>query len=292
MEEVKQSGPGKSQIVRLQAGLEYNIIGFENQCLQVLIGQYKKIRAEVTAINWMSDKVKVIHRRGNWLRTLNPFGQIVDISNESTDPGLVGLSHSHHHGQLFVIKSLFIPSEASFYCSKSCFLCASEDIIVSLRSLQVNPAGPYPLLAAVVVNLFGNEFIHCKFPPHSVNNGIFLQAGGPILERFLRPTEAFYINMRNIVAIQDTCVVSGRNFADLAAPSLSLPGIFVKVEGPGIIYFSKCNESHTPTTRKSQNLTTMGLFLHLLITVVSFVTVLLMLSKFVVEIDVREPGPE
>lgn len=270
-----------SIIKQVEPGISYCIIGNEIQSLQVIIGQSRKIIIDNTSVGWISDKfrVKLI---GTLYQRIFQQAYAAEICNDSTELLTVGLNQNGYHGNIFILKSTNFPPGSSFYCVKNNFLCSTDSVDVLSKSLTIK------LHQQGLVNslpFVGVSFYYCKFHENSLYGRIFLQAGGTILEKSIENGEGIYVNLNNIVAIEDTCVVQSR------PPSSTitlLPSLIVYVKGPGKVYLCSSNQKNAMSRGglgKTQVITKIGLLIQIAITIA---IISILLNKLAIEIEVFE----
>jgi len=158
----------------------------------------------------------------------------------------IGFS-SPHPGEILVQpvgnNGLFIFSEA--------FLCASQNVAVSYSPLPIT--GSIFSLAMLGSNLPWHSVLFCSTVPVAAATAtgssspplIFLQSGKQILEKALMPTETFIVNLHSLVAFDDQVTLTMREKVTSFFPPPSAAGLQVVIKGPGMIYLSGCNASHT-----------------------------------------------
>lgn len=201
---------------------------------------------------------------------------------------IVGLCQSNNNGPMFMLKSLNVP-RYRFYINHHNILFATDAVDIKMKTLPVAYDRNHFYSYFFHLRLHLNGFYYCQFTSNNIHGYIGLQGSNLITEKHLERGDSVYINVFNIVAIQDTCMLSTK---PVNSTFLNLSKYFVKVEGPGLLYFTNCNNttsnSFISNKKTRQNLRHMGLLVHLITAIVSLCTVALMLSKLVVEIELQD----
>jgi uncharacterized protein (AIM24 family) len=273
---------------RLQPGLYYSISGIENQSLQLILERNKQVLVNASAVIWLSDKLSIKSKASFLSRILQPMHQILEISNETSQAAVIGLSqYSHHHGPICTIKSDNLPSACKLYCNRNNFLSATISVSIESKAILIRQHQPH--LASIFIP--GNNFYHCQFAPNDLSGAIFLQSSGLILEKVFEYGDCFLININNIVAFQESISITAAT-SGLASSSSSLSLLsshMVKVEGLGVLYYTAFNDLPNSigmgASRKTDQYMTSMAMIYLMIAVITLCLFSIMISKLAIEIE-------
>jgi len=218
--------------------MDYMISGEEAQTLQFVLTPGKKLIIDMDSLCWASDTI-TIQSRGQFLaRLLSVSGGIGDASNDSRVPSIIALN------QIDNGKILVLNVTKSIYCFRNSFICGSEDTNIIFKQLPLKPS----LMNISFTHLFNKvHFCSAITGRNNINNEnkIFLQSGGTILNKELKINESLIIKFQCIIGFEATCKLSLANPCQHILYMFGGNDTYLKIEGPGNIYFCSHTSSRT-----------------------------------------------
>ena len=210
--------------------MDHTIAGEEIQTLQFILQPGHKLTVDMSSLCWCSTSVVLRPRITSFERLLGTNVMISDAMNETTSPAILGLN------QIRGGKVLVVDVQKPLFCLKQQYICSSDVDIVSK-----SPPGKSFLL---------DKTYYCTAASTSAStvtvtgsgSRMFLQSGGIIFTKILGMEESLQIKASCMVAFEEDCKVT-RIFPILNLFSSGDKDVFVKIEGPGTVYFCAHNIS-------------------------------------------------
>ena len=230
--------------------MDHMISGDEVQTLQFVLQPGHKMTIDTNSLCWCNSAITLQSRGLFFARLLSANISIGDALNETTTPAILSLN------QIGSGKILIIKVEKPLYCFKDSFVCATEEVNISPKVLPFDLS----LITIGIPQLF-NKAHYCTSStaiagaPIGRSNGdgrIFLQSGGLILTKELKTGESLVIKFNCMVAFEETCKI---NVVDPFQNIVQIFGgndTYLKVDGPGNVYFSAHNFSRKATSMQSR----------------------------------------
>ena len=208
--------------------MDHTIAGEEIQTLQFILQPGHKLTVDMSSLCWCSTSVVLRPRITSFERLLGTNVMISDAMNETTSPAILGLN------QLGGGKVLVVDVQKPLFCLKQQYICSSDVDIVSK-----SPPGKSFLL---------DKTYYCTAASTSAStvtvtgsgSRMFLQSGGIIFTKILGMEESLQIKASCMVAFEEDCKVT-RIFPILNLFSSGDKDVFVKIAGPGTVYFCAHN---------------------------------------------------
>ena len=218
------------QFWKVAAKMDYVISGEENQTLQFILQPGHKLTIDMNSICWCNSAILLQSRGLFYARSLALNILIGDAINETTTPAILSLN------QIGNGKVLVVNVDKPLYCFKDSFVCATEEVNVSPKLLPIN----FSIFIIGMLQLY-HKAHYCTASSigrtNATENIIFFQSGGTILMKELKAGESLTVKFNCMVAFEETCKVSVVNpFKNIIFIFVGKDA-FLKVEGPGKVYF-------------------------------------------------------
>lgn len=267
--------------------MDHVICGDEVQTLQIVLQPHHKLIIDMNSLCWCTNSITLQSRGLLFARLFAANVTIGDAINETTSPAVLSLN------QLGSGKILVLKPEKPLYCFKDSFICATEEIIVSSKVLPFDIS----LTTIAIHHIFYRA--HYCVNSSSANEGkIFFQSGGTILTKELKANEALVIKFNCIVALEDTCKITIVNPFSNIVLMFGGKDSFLKIEGPGKIYFCAHSSSRKSSMSRSRldssatalsNMSVLGFCMYIVAVGFSFYSLTFMLNLIAVEIVRAHP---
>jgi uncharacterized protein (AIM24 family) len=191
-------------------------------------------------------------------------------------------------------KILVVNVSKPLYCFRNSFICGSEDVNIISKQLPLKPS----LMNISFAHLFNKVHFCSALSGRNYTNNenkIFLQSGGTILNKELKINESLIIKFQCIIGFEATCKLSLANPCQHAMYMFGGKDTYLKIEGPGNIYFcshtSSRTFSHMMKARLSMNnsmhanMSPVIIILNMCFLGLIFYTLSSMITKFAIDID-------
>ncbi len=207
--------------------IDYEIYGDDMQLVEVELDPGEGVRAEVGAMMYMEDGIKMQTSTGGGL--FSGFKRMVTGESFFITTFLNNGSGKRHVAFAAPYPGKIIPLEldklgGSFFCQKDAFLCAAKGIEIEVAYTKRIGAG-----------LFGGEgFILQRLEGEGI---AFVHAGGTIIKRELKANETLRVDTGCLVAFSPTVDYDIQFVGGFRNALFGGEGIFLaKMTGPGLVY--------------------------------------------------------
>jgi uncharacterized protein (AIM24 family) len=269
--------------------MDHIICGDEVQTLQIVLQPRHKLTIDMNSLCWCTNTLVLQSRGPFFARLLAANITIGDAINETSSPAVLSLN------QLGSGKILVLTPEKPLYCFKESFVCATEEIIISPKVLPFDLS----LTTIAIHHIFYKAHYCCNSSTTNTNEGkIFFQSGGTILTKELKADEALVIKFNCMVAIEESCKITIVNPFSNIVLMFGGKDCFLKIGGPGKIYFCAHNNSRKSSMNRSRfdssttilsNMSVLGFCMYIIAVGFSFYSLTLMLNLIALEIDRVHP---
>lgn len=205
--------------------LKYDILGDDMQAVVFKLQGGQKIRAEVGAMLYMNEAIKMDTGTGGGImkglkRMIAGESFFITTYESTKDGGQVAFS-GPFPGK---ITPMEIKKEKTFICQGSSYLCSTENVGVSIAFTKRLGAG-----------FFGGEgFILQKIEGEGI---VFLHAGGTTIEKELKPGEEIRVDTGCIIGFDSTVNYDIKYVGGIKTAVFGGEGLFfATLKGPGKIY--------------------------------------------------------
>ena len=207
----------------------YNIVGWDNQMLELDLEPGQSIQAEKGAMTYMDDAIRMNTRFGEGTgllgaikRKLSGEGLLInEFVNDSNRRSLVALSPQRPSHIIMVPLS---PARPDIVCRPDTFLAGSPDVAVSITRGAWGPAliGKSNL---IMQRLHGD-------------GEVFVVGNGAVVEKKLRPGQTVTADIQAIIAFESTVTHGARMLKGLKNQLFGGESlIIVTATGPGSVWF-------------------------------------------------------
>ena len=206
----------------------YQIMGFDNQVLEITLEPGQRIQAEKGAMTYMADRVRMNTRLGEKTgigraikRKMSGETLLInEFTNESNSPAQLALSPEQPSR---IIVQTMEPNKAGIICQRDSFLAGDTRVHVSWVKGSTLPA--MLTQASLIMQRLSGE------------GQVFLTGNGAVVERTLRAGEVLLCDLDAVIAFEETVshdVTRNRGVRNMV---WSGEGIFiVKMTGPGRVW--------------------------------------------------------
>lgn len=207
--------------------LSYTIHGDDMQAVEINLESKQCVRAEAGAMMYMDHEIEMQTKMegGLFAGVKRMFtGEsffITNFINTDTQPHAIAFA-APYPGKIIPLDLKNF--DGSFLCQKDSFLCAGQDINVSIAFTKKLGAG-----------LFGGEgFILQKL---TGQGQAFVHAGGTIIKRQLKKGETLKVDTGCVVGFQQTVEYNIKFIGGIKNSLFGGEGLFLAtLRGPGIVY--------------------------------------------------------
>ena len=164
----------------------------------------------------------------SFARFFPPVHGMYKLGNSGAATGYVCLGQELCQGRILALKL----SRKSIICVTDYFLCSSSELTLNCNMfLTINQVLRLPINNIIV-------------KADQLEGTLFLQSGGEIMKKILREGDAMYLNIQNLVALEQTCTLLPMNHTRITNSVFKLGIYALHIKGPGIVYFC-----HHPVTK-------------------------------------------